>query len=174
MKQKFKMLKFFAGLSANNPAHMMPYNPLFFPYQLAMASVANTSKGATPNMADIQRAAELQRQYLLDMIPPQPGQARHNWKTWYVYVDTIAAMRLKAVRWLLLQVVIMLVCFTQRRFGYLLSLVSVDFHWWDFVLHIWYDINLKFWSFDYYSMDVLISTCYKLSKTVFLFYIFVV
>lgn len=69
------------GLSANNPAHMMPYNPLFFPYQLAMASVANTNKGATPNMADIQRAAELQRQYLLDMIPPQPGQARHNWKT---------------------------------------------------------------------------------------------
>lgn len=37
--------------------------------------------GSAPNMADIQRAAELQRQYLLDMIPSQPGQTRHNWKT---------------------------------------------------------------------------------------------
>lgn len=36
-------------------------------------------KGNTPNMADLQRAAEIHRQYLLDMIPPQSG--RHNWKT---------------------------------------------------------------------------------------------
>lgn len=59
---------------------MLPFSPLFYPYQLAQLAQAG-GKGATPNMADIQRAAELQRQYLLDMIPPQAGQARHNWKT---------------------------------------------------------------------------------------------
>lgn len=52
---------------------------------MAMAQAANASAGGkgggTPNIADLQRAAELQRQYLLDMIPPQAGQARHNWKT---------------------------------------------------------------------------------------------
>lgn len=48
---------------------------------MAMAQAAASSKGGTPNMADLQRAADLQRQYLLDMIPPPgPGQ-RHNWKT---------------------------------------------------------------------------------------------
>lgn len=41
---------------------------------------ASTGKGGTPNLADLQRAADLHRQYLLDMIPPQAGQ-RHNWKT---------------------------------------------------------------------------------------------
>lgn len=64
---------------------MLPFSPLFYPY-MAMAQAAGGAGGggkgsAAPNMADIQRAAELQRQYLLDMIPPQPGQARHNWKT---------------------------------------------------------------------------------------------
>lgn len=60
-------------------AHMLQFSPLFYPYQLAMAQAAS-GKGGTPNMADLQRAADLQRQYLLDMIPPQAGQ-RHNWKT---------------------------------------------------------------------------------------------
>jgi len=36
-------------------------------------------------MADVQRAAELQRQYLLEMIPPQQqsgqsGSRQNNWK----------------------------------------------------------------------------------------------
>ena len=79
------------GLSQHQPlpAHMMPpFNPLLYPYQLAMAQAAG-SKG----LAELQRqAADLQRQYLLDMIPSQvPGQNQsnqppprmhpHNWKT---------------------------------------------------------------------------------------------
>ncbi|KAF2895550.1 hypothetical protein ILUMI_10625 [Ignelater luminosus] len=61
-------------------AHMLQFSPLFYPYQLAMAQAAS-GKGATPNLVDIQRAADIQRQYLLDMIPsPQTGP-RHNWKT---------------------------------------------------------------------------------------------
>ncbi|XP_060536505.1 transcriptional repressor p66-beta isoform X2 [Cylas formicarius] len=67
------------------PAHLMQFSPLFYPYQLAMAqaqAAANSGKGgSTSNLAEqMQRAADLQRQYLLDMIPPAPGQ-RHNWKT---------------------------------------------------------------------------------------------
>ncbi|KAG8041165.1 hypothetical protein G9C98_002153 [Cotesia typhae] len=70
------------------PAHMMPqFNPLLYPYQLAMAQAAG-SKG----MVELQRqAADLQRQYLLDMIPSQATQGQgnqapsrahpHNWKT---------------------------------------------------------------------------------------------
>lgn len=70
------------------PAHMMPqFNPLLYPYQLAMAQAAG-SKG----MVELQRqAADLQRQYLLDMIPSQASQGQgnqapsrahpHNWKT---------------------------------------------------------------------------------------------
>lgn len=58
---------------------MLQFNPLFYPYQLAMAQAAS-GKGGSPNLAELQRAADLQRQYLLDMIPPQGGQ-RHNWKT---------------------------------------------------------------------------------------------
>ena len=70
-----------AALSTSGPpaAHMLQFSPLFYPYQLAMAQAAS-GKGNTPNLADLQRAAELQRQYLLDMIPSQTGQ-RHNWKT---------------------------------------------------------------------------------------------
>ncbi|XP_050301355.1 transcriptional repressor p66-beta isoform X2 [Anthonomus grandis grandis] len=70
-------------------AHLM-HLPLFYPYQLAMAqaqaAAASAGKssgnaGVAPNIAEqMQRAADLQRQYLLDMIPPAPGQ-RHNWKT---------------------------------------------------------------------------------------------
>lgn len=68
---------------------MMPhFNPLLFnPYQLAMASAASGK-----NLAEFQRqAADLQRQYLLDMIPSQAAQGQgnqapprahpHNWKT---------------------------------------------------------------------------------------------
>ncbi|KAJ8962847.1 hypothetical protein NQ318_001247 [Aromia moschata] len=70
------------GLSAGGPpaAHMFQFSPLLYPYQLAMAQAAATGKSGTANMADLQRAADLQRQYLLDMIPPGPQQ-RHNWKT---------------------------------------------------------------------------------------------
>lgn len=49
------------------------------------SSTATSSKNQTTSLADIQRAAELQRQYLLDMIPPQaPGPSnsrQNNWKT---------------------------------------------------------------------------------------------
>lgn len=59
---------------------MLQFSPIFYQYQLAMAQqAASTGKGSTANIVDMQRAAEIQRQYLLDMIPPQPG--RHNWKT---------------------------------------------------------------------------------------------
>ncbi|XP_043266404.1 transcriptional repressor p66-alpha isoform X2 [Venturia canescens] len=70
------------------PAHMMPpFNPILYPYQLAMAQAAG-GKG----LVELQRqAADLQRQYLLDMIPSQTSQGQgsqassrahpHNWKT---------------------------------------------------------------------------------------------
>ncbi|CAH1110108.1 unnamed protein product [Psylliodes chrysocephalus] len=75
------------SLSAGGPpgaAHMLQFSPLFYPYQLAMAQAAATGKNsAAGNLADIQRAADMQRQYLLDMIPPptHQQQQRHNWKT---------------------------------------------------------------------------------------------
>ncbi|XP_072388976.1 transcriptional repressor p66-beta isoform X2 [Diabrotica undecimpunctata] len=75
------------SLSAGAPpaaaAHMLQFSPLFYPYQLAMAQAAASGKNSGGgNLAEIQRAADLHRQYLLDMIPPptQPQQ-RHNWKT---------------------------------------------------------------------------------------------
>lgn len=66
---------------------MQPFNPLLYPYQLAMAQAAS-GKG----LVELQRQAQdLQRQYLLDMIPSQASQAQssqaqsrahpHNWKT---------------------------------------------------------------------------------------------
>ncbi|XP_035726180.1 transcriptional repressor p66-beta-like isoform X1 [Vespa mandarinia] len=70
------------------PAHMMPpFTSILYPYQLAMAQ-ATGGKG----LVELQRqAADLQRQYLLDMIPSQASQAQgnqapprahpHNWKT---------------------------------------------------------------------------------------------
>ncbi|XP_012229692.1 transcriptional repressor p66-alpha isoform X3 [Linepithema humile] len=70
------------------PAHMMPhFTSILYPYQLAMAQAAG-SKG----LVELQRqAADIQRQYLLDMIPSQASQAQnnqapprahpHNWKT---------------------------------------------------------------------------------------------
>lgn len=56
------------------PAHMIPFSPLLYPYQLAMAQAA----GAKGMAAELQRqAADLQRQYLLDMIPsPAPSPSR--------------------------------------------------------------------------------------------------
>jgi len=76
------------------PAHMIPFSPLLYPYQLAMAQAASgksTVAAAAANLVELQRqAADLQRQYLLDMIPsPQPSPSRshphslNNWKTWW-------------------------------------------------------------------------------------------
>lgn len=70
------------------PAHMLPFTPLLYPYQLAMAQAAGAGKGpvaaAAANMVEFQRqAADIQRQYLLDMIPA-PNTSRHsinNWKS---------------------------------------------------------------------------------------------
>lgn len=69
------------SLSAGGPPGAHMFSPLFYPYQLAaMAQVAASSnKNNSNNLAEMQRAADIQRQYLLDMIPG-PGQ-RHNWKT---------------------------------------------------------------------------------------------
>lgn len=78
------------------PAHMLPFSPLLYPYQLAMAQAASGNKNsvaaAAANLAELQRqAADLQRQYLLDMIPNPANHGRnhagrshhnmnHNWK----------------------------------------------------------------------------------------------
>ncbi|XP_046661220.1 transcriptional repressor p66-beta isoform X3 [Homalodisca vitripennis] len=75
------------------PAHMLPFSPLLYPYQLAMAQAAG-GKGpvaaAAANLVELQRqAADIQRQYLLDMIPsPSPSRTHghtphslNNWKT---------------------------------------------------------------------------------------------
>uniref|UniRef100_A0A8D9BV10 Transcriptional repressor p66-beta n=1 Tax=Cacopsylla melanoneura TaxID=428564 RepID=A0A8D9BV10_9HEMI len=105
------------------PAHMLPFSPLLYPYQLAMAQAQaasgnknsmataaanlaefqqmamaqatsgnkNSMAAAAANLAEFQRqAADLQRQYLLDMIPNPTSQGRnhgrnhhnmnHNWK----------------------------------------------------------------------------------------------
>ncbi|XP_073990870.1 transcriptional repressor p66-beta simjang isoform X3 [Rhodnius prolixus] len=68
------------------PAHMLPFTPLLYPYQLAMANAAvgAGNKSGPVSIVELQRqAADLQRQYLLDMIPP-PNPTRHsvnNWKT---------------------------------------------------------------------------------------------
>ncbi|CAG9821039.1 unnamed protein product [Phaedon cochleariae] len=65
-------------------AHMLQFSPLLYPYQLAMAqaqaaAATGGKSGPASNLAELQRAADLHRQYLLDMIPPAPPQ-RHNWK----------------------------------------------------------------------------------------------
>ncbi|XP_065333265.1 transcriptional repressor p66-alpha isoform X1 [Cloeon dipterum] len=71
------------------PAHMLPFSPLLYPYQLAMAQAAG-GKGpvaaAAANLVELQRqAADLHRQYLLDMIPSnslqQGSRGGMNWKT---------------------------------------------------------------------------------------------
>lgn len=99
------------GLSSNNPganmpAHMMQFSPLLYSYQLAMAQAAQAAGkgqfrfskicliltlmhlttfsiplGKGTSMADMQRAMELQRQYL-EMLPQSnPSNNRqNNWK----------------------------------------------------------------------------------------------
>lgn len=72
------------------PAHMLPFTPLIYPYQLAMAQAAG-GKGpvaaAAANLAELQRqAVDIQRQYLLDMLPTPTSSRTHphsmnNWKT---------------------------------------------------------------------------------------------
>ncbi|CAG9863289.1 unnamed protein product [Phyllotreta striolata] len=82
-----QILRSLSGAPPAAAAHMLQFSPLFYPYQLAMAQAAASGKSsAVGNLADIQRAAaDMHRQYLLDMIPPptqqQQQQQRHNWKT---------------------------------------------------------------------------------------------
>ncbi|XP_073961134.1 uncharacterized protein [Choristoneura fumiferana] len=60
-------------------AAMMQFSPLLYTYQLAMAQASalgkrsgkNSGAGGSAAMAEMQRVAEAQRQYLLDMIPGQ-------------------------------------------------------------------------------------------------------
>ena len=61
------------------PAHMIPFPPaLLYPYQLAMAQAAN-SKNPVASLVELQRhAADLQRQYLLDMIPSAATAANNS------------------------------------------------------------------------------------------------
>ncbi|XP_063547265.1 transcriptional repressor p66-alpha isoform X2 [Cydia strobilella] len=66
-------------------AAMMQFSPLLYTYQLAMAQASalgkrsgkNSSGSSSAAMAEMQRVAEAQRQYLLDMIPGQ--HARNPW-----------------------------------------------------------------------------------------------
>ncbi|CAG4934778.1 unnamed protein product [Parnassius apollo] len=71
------------GMSAAAAAAMMQFSPLLYTYQLAMAQASALGKrsgksgnsGSTAAMAaEMQRVAEAQRQYLLDMIPGQHGR----------------------------------------------------------------------------------------------------
>ncbi|XP_068624262.1 transcriptional repressor p66-beta-like isoform X2 [Battus philenor] len=71
------------GMSAAAAAAMMQFSPLLYTYQLAMAQASalgkRSSKGGNSGntaamAAEMQRMAEAQRQYLLDMIPGQHGR----------------------------------------------------------------------------------------------------
>ncbi len=60
-----------------------PFNQLalnqLYQYQLAMAQSGLTQSGQVKGLAELHRAAEAaQRQYLLDMIPPQSSQSQSN------------------------------------------------------------------------------------------------
>lgn len=80
------------GLSPHPAAAMLQFAPLLYPYQLAMAQASgkNTAALAAANLVELQRqAVDLQRQYLMEMMPQQ-GQSRsasqtptsaHNWKS---------------------------------------------------------------------------------------------
>ncbi|XP_014285244.1 transcriptional repressor p66-beta [Halyomorpha halys] len=68
------------------PAHMIPFSPLLYQYQFAMAQAAGGKvpvAAAAANIVELQRqAADIQRQYLLDMIPsPNTRHTMNNWKT---------------------------------------------------------------------------------------------
>lgn len=81
------------GLSPHPAAAMLQFAPLLYPYQLAMAQASgkNSAAAVAANLAELQRqAVDLQRQYLMEMMPQQ-GQSRsasqtptsaHNWKSW--------------------------------------------------------------------------------------------
>ncbi|XP_047509820.1 transcriptional repressor p66-alpha isoform X6 [Pieris napi] len=61
-------------------AAMMQFSPLLYTYQLAMAqasALAGKGGNSSAAMAEMQRVAEAQRQYLLDMIPGQ--HSRNPW-----------------------------------------------------------------------------------------------
>lgn len=68
-------------------AAMMQFSPLLYTYQLAMAQASalgkrsgkggSNSGGGAAMAAEMQRVAEAQRQYLLDMIPGQ--HTRNPW-----------------------------------------------------------------------------------------------
>lgn len=71
-----------SGMSpAAAAAAMMQFSPLIYTYQLAMAQASalgkrsgkggSSSGGGAAMAAEMQRVAEAQRQYLLDMIPGQ-------------------------------------------------------------------------------------------------------
>jgi len=80
------------GLSPHPAAAMLQFAPLLYPYQLAMAQASgkNSAAAVAANLAELQRqAVDLQRQYLMEMMPQQ-GQSRsasqtptsaHNWKS---------------------------------------------------------------------------------------------
>ncbi|XP_050524310.1 transcriptional repressor p66-beta isoform X2 [Daktulosphaira vitifoliae] len=82
----------FRGLSPHPAAAMLQFAPLLYPYQLAMAQAGgkNSAAAVAANLAELQRqAVDLQRQYLMEMMPQQ-GQSRsssqtptsaHNWKS---------------------------------------------------------------------------------------------
>lgn len=98
-----------AQAQAQAQAHMMQqFNPLLYSYQLSMAHQALgkfsffllllslkfiispiASAGKSLNVNEIQRLAEMQRQYLMDIIPQQQQQQQsnsgsnrqNNWKT---------------------------------------------------------------------------------------------
>ncbi|KPJ14873.1 Transcriptional repressor p66-alpha [Papilio machaon] len=76
------------GMSAAAAAAMMQFSPLLYTYQLAMAQASALAgkgggggavggvggAGGAAAVAEMQRVAEAQRQYLLDMIPGQHGR----------------------------------------------------------------------------------------------------
>ncbi|XP_037052532.1 transcriptional repressor p66-beta-like isoform X2 [Bradysia coprophila] len=76
-----------AQAQAQAQAHMMQFNPLLYSYQLSMAHQALASAGKNLNVNEIQRLAEMQRQYLMDIIPQQQqsnsnsNNRQNNWKT---------------------------------------------------------------------------------------------
>lgn len=60
------------------PAHVLPFGPLLAAYSYQMLSAA----GAAGAAGKLPPAADLHRQYLLDMIPPRSmAQGSLNWKT---------------------------------------------------------------------------------------------
>ncbi|XP_035702575.1 uncharacterized protein LOC110842142 isoform X3 [Folsomia candida] len=79
-----QMLRLPSGQAQQLPAHLLPFSPLLYPYQIAMAQAASGKQMNPQSMAEIQRQAEnlqqLQRSYLLDMIPNSRNMPQ-NWKT---------------------------------------------------------------------------------------------